>query len=166
MLHAWEPVFEITGPIGAQLIGLLFVVVTIGTSLSPSRALSAIHAFVTPTVVNFSSVLFQAIVALSPWPSDGPPGVLLALIGLAGLAYGIFAMGRRRRATRLHGMDWMAHNGAPLVANIVLVCGGVGLMFKSEFAPYAIAGGSTLLLTAGLYGAWEVALWALQSRGP
>jgi len=168
MLHAWEHVLEITGPTGAQLIGLLFVVVTLGSGFSPSRADVAIEAFVTRTLINFSNVLLQAIVALAPWPSDVAAGALFALIGAIGAAYGLRAIGLKRRAeiAALRGMDWLAYNGAPLVANVALVCGGLGLMLESPFAPFAIAGASALLLAAGLFGAWDVTLWVLKSRKP
>ena len=32
------------------------------------------------------------------------------------------------------------------------------------FAPYAVAAASTLLLAAGIYGAWDVTLWAMRNR--
>ena len=56
MLHDWTHLFEVTGAAGGELIGLLFVVVTLGTGLSPKQERDAIRAFITPTVVNFSAV--------------------------------------------------------------------------------------------------------------
>jgi hypothetical protein len=166
MLRAWEHVFEITGPTGAQLIGLLFVVVTLGQGFSPSKADAAIRAFVTPTLVNLSSVLLQAIVALSPWPSDAAAGVALALIGLAGAAYGLAAIGLKQQAgiVELHGLNWLAYNGAPLIANAALVVGGAGLAFPNPAAPFIITAASTLLLAVGIFGAWDVTLWVLKAR--
>ena len=87
MLRDWTNFFEITGAAGAQLIGLLFVVVTLGDGWSAKQTEPAIRAFVTPTLVNFSGVLFEALVVLAPWTSDRPAAVLMALGGLAGLAY-------------------------------------------------------------------------------
>jgi hypothetical protein len=168
MLHGWEHVFEVTGPTGAQLIGLLFVVVTLGQGFSPSRADAVIRAFVTPTLVHLSSVLLQAIVALSPWPSDAPAGVALVLIGGAGAVYGLAAIGLKRRAgvVELHGLNWLAYNGVPLIANAALVFGGVGLILPNPAAPYVIAAASTLLLAVGIFGAWDVTLWVLKTRKP
>jgi hypothetical protein len=167
MLRAWEHVFEITGPTGAQLIGLLFVVVTLGDGFSPARSEAALRAFVTPTLINFSSVLLQSIVALSPWPSDGLAGAALALIGAVGVIYGLTAIGLKRR-TNLANFDllnWLAYNGAPIIAHAGLVGGGVGLMFAEPFAPFLIVAASTLLLAAGIFGAWDVTIWVLKRRG-
>jgi hypothetical protein len=166
MLRAWEHVFEVTGPTGAQLIGLLFVVVTLGQGFSPSRVDTVIRAFVTPTLVHLSSVLLQAIVALSPWPSDAAAGIALVLIGLAGVVYGVAAIGLKRRAgiVELRGLNWLAYNGVPLIANAALVFGGAGLTIAIPSAPFVITAASTLLLIAGIFGAWDVTLWVLRTR--
>jgi hypothetical protein len=34
----------------------------------------------------------------------------------------------------------------------------------SRIAPYAIAGAITLLLFAGIYGAWDLTLWMIKNR--
>jgi len=84
MLRNWTNFFDIAAAAGAQLIGLMFVVVTLATSLSKSQSVAGIRAFVTPTLICFSGVLFQALVVLAPWPSDWPVGFMLALAGLMG----------------------------------------------------------------------------------
>jgi hypothetical protein len=166
MLHAWTNLFDITGATGAQLIGLLFVVVTLGTGFSARQTDTAIRAFITPTLVNFSGVLFQALVVLAPWPSDQPAAVLLVLGGVVGLVYRTMTIRWKGDAdfVELKGLSWIAYNAAPLIANLSLVCGGVGLYFEQTFAPFAIAGASTLQLALGIFGAWDVTLWILTNR--
>ena len=51
MLYDWTNFFDFTAAAGAQLIGLMFVVVTLGTSLSKSQSVAGIRAFVTPTLI-------------------------------------------------------------------------------------------------------------------
>jgi hypothetical protein len=166
MLRDWTNFFEITGAAGAQLIGLLFVVVTLGDGWSARQTEPAIRAFVTPTLVNFSGVLFEALVVLTPWSSDRPAAVLMALGGLAGLAYRIRATLLRSKTdiVELRGLNWIAYNGVPLLANASLLAGGVGLYFDRAFAPFAIAGATALQLAAGIFGAWDVTLWILSNR--
>ena len=48
MFQNWTSFFLTTAAVGAQLIGLLFVVVTIGSSLSKSQSVAGIRAFLTP----------------------------------------------------------------------------------------------------------------------
>jgi hypothetical protein len=166
MLHDWTNFFDITAATGGQLIGLLFVVVTLATGLSASQHADALRAFITPTLVNFSGVLLQALVVLAPWRADWPMGLILILGGLAGVGYRLYSIGLKRKLdfVALHGVDWMAYNGVPVLANTGLIAGGAGLMAGKPFAPYAIAGGSVLLLVAGIYGAWDLTLFIVQSR--
>jgi len=166
MLHNWTNFFDVTAAAGAQLIGLLFVAATLGTSLSKSQSVAGIRAFLTPTLICFGGVLFQALVVLAPWPSDWPMGLMLALSGLAGLAYHIHAIRLQGKLdfAALDGVDWLAHNGFPVVADASLICGGAGLIAEEPFAPYAVAGASTLLLISGIYGAWDLTLWMVTNR--
>ena len=166
MLHDWNNFFGMTGSTGGTLIGLLFVVVTLGSRLSTPQSVDGIRAFLTPTLINFSGVLFQALVVLAPWPSDWPIGLILVLGGLAGLAYRVHAISMRRKLdfVALHGLDWIVYNGVPVLSNASLVAGGAGLIAEKSFAPYAIAGASTLLLAAGIHNAWDLTLWLIKNR--
>jgi hypothetical protein len=38
------------------------------------------------------------------------------------------------------------------------------LIGEKSFAPYAIAGATTLLLFAGVYSAWDITLWIVKNR--
>ena len=85
--NSWTNFFRTTAAVGAQLIGLLFVVATIGSSLSKSQSVAGIRAFLTPTLTCFSGVLLQPLVVLVPWPSDWTRSLMLVPGGLASLVY-------------------------------------------------------------------------------
>ena len=149
MLHDWNNFFSLTGAAGAQLIGLLFVVVTIGgAGLSKSQSLDGIRAFLTPTIVHFSEVLFQAVAVLALWPSDRSIGLLFVLGGLAALAYKIHGIRLERKLdfVTLHRFDWISYDAVPILGNASLIAGGAGLIAEKSFAPSAIASASALLL--------------------
>jgi hypothetical protein len=167
MLHGWNNFFELTGAAGAQLIGLLFVVVTLGgTGLSPSQSADGIRAFVTPTFVKFAGVLFQALAVMALWSSDWLIGLIFVLGGLAGLAYGVHGIRAKRSLdfVTLGGLDWIPYGAVPVLANASLIAGGAGLIAEKPFAPFAVAAASALLLYAGIYGAWDVTLWMIKNR--
>ena len=84
MLHGWDNFYITAATAGATLIGLLFVVVTLGTGISTSSAVHGVRAFVTPTLAHFGGVLFLSLVVLMPWPSAWPPSIILGLSGLVG----------------------------------------------------------------------------------
>lgn len=103
---------------------------------------------------------------LVPWPSVWPISIILGLGGLAGLAYQFhtIVMKRRQAFVTLHWGDWIPHAGFPALGNASLIAGAAGLISGRSCAPYAIAGGVTLSLIAGIYGAWDITLWIVRNR--
>jgi hypothetical protein len=166
MLHGWDNFYIMVGTAGATLIGLLFVIVTVGTRLSVSRVTHGVRAFLTPTLVYFGGVLLQALVALAPWPSAWPVGVILGLCGSAGLAYLMDVTLKRQKVqfVSLHFLDWIPYAGVPALANVNLIVGAIGMIAEKSFAPYCLAGAITLFLFAGIYGAWDLTLWIVKNR--
>jgi hypothetical protein len=143
---------------GAQLIGLLFVVVTLGAvrGLSASQSMDAIRR-----LHHADSSQFQRRSApgvgcddamargLANWSNSGPWWV-----GGPHLPNFI----------ALHGVDGIAYDVVPVLANLSLILGGAGLIAGKSFAPYAIAAASVLLLIAGIYGSRDLTLFIVRSR--
>jgi hypothetical protein len=110
--------------------------------------------------------MFQCLAALAPWPSAWPVGIILGLCGLAGLvnqAYVILKQFKLNIAT-LDWLDWALFSAVPALGYASLIAGAAGLIDEKSFAPYAIAGATTLLLFAGIFGAWDLTLWIARSR--
>jgi len=166
MLHGWENFFIVGATAGATLIGLLFVAITLGAGLSTPQGLNATRAFLTPTLIHFSGVLFECMAVLPPWPSEWPVGIILGLSGLIGLVYQIHVILKQRKVdlASLDWLDWTMFSVVPMLANASLIAGAAGLIAEKHFAPYAIAGAMTLLLLAGIYGAWSLTLWIARNR--
>ena len=157
MLNDWSDFFTMTGTAGGTLVGLLFVVVTLGTGLTTSRKLDIAHASLTPAMYSFAEVLFQSMVVLVPWQSNWPVGVIFVVLGVWDLIYRINIV---RVRNRLHlraiksKMDRIVHNVIPIVASVILICSGAGLLAGEAFAPFAVAGSTTLFLVSGIYRTW------------
>ncbi|MGA9324193.1 MAG: hypothetical protein WBW06_24350 [Xanthobacteraceae bacterium] len=64
----------------------------------------------------------------------------------------------------LDWLDWTLFSVVPMFGDASLIAGAPGLIAEKPFAPYAIAGAITLLLLAGIYGAWSVTLWIARNR--
>jgi hypothetical protein len=168
MLSSWSDFFALTGSPGATLVGLLFVVVTLGTNLSTSRTQEIADASMTPALYCFGSVLLQSMVALAPWPSDWSVGVLFLLGGIVGSIYRIVGIRLRQRAKLrviASSKNWVFYNLIPIVAAVCLICGGAGLIAGAAFAPFAIAGSSALFLICGIYQSWTETLALIALRG-
>lgn len=157
MLEGWSNFFAMTGSAGATLVGLLFVVVTLGTGLPTSRTRDIARATMTPALYSFSGVLVQSMVALVPWQSNWPAGVIFAVLGIGGVVYRTGAI-RLRSTLHLKAIsgpiDWVFHNAVPLAASVSLIAGGAGLIAGAAFGPFAIAAASMLLLVSGIYRTW------------
>ena len=123
MLTSWSNFFALTGSAGATLLGLLFVVVTLGTHMSTSRKMDVARASMTPALYSFTGVLFQSMLMLVPWPSNWSGGFIFIVLGIAGLIYRINAV---RVRSRLHlraiqgRVDWIFHNAVPVAASAIL----------------------------------------------
>jgi hypothetical protein len=167
MLHSWDNFFVLAGGAAATLMGLLFVAVTVGgTGLSTSHIVDGTRGFLTPALVHFGTVLLQALAVLVPWPSSWPIGIAFGIGGLIELAYEITVVVRRHKVGLVlpDWHDWLPYLGVPVLGCTSLVVGAVGLITEKAFAPYAIAGATTLLLFAGIYSAWDLTLWMIKNR--
>jgi hypothetical protein len=162
VFSGWGSFFTLTGSAGAGLIGLLFVVVTLGVDLSASRRLDVARALMTPALISFADVLLQGMIVLAPWPSDRPIGIVFVVLGIAGLVYRVNAVRLRIHRVRLKAIDgpvdWIFHNVLPVIGSVSLIAGGAGLLAGAAFAPFAIAGSTTFLLFSGIYRTWSETL--------
>ena len=157
MFEGWSNFFITTGAAGGTLVGLLFVVVTLGSGLPTARKLDIAHASLTPALYSFASVLLQSMVVLVPWQSNLPSGVIFIVIGIGGLIYRIQAV-RVRRTLHLRAirskLDRIIHNLTPILASVVVLYGGAALSAGELGAPFAIAGSTPLFLFSGIYRTW------------
>jgi hypothetical protein len=166
MLHGWDNFLMMAGTAAATLIGLLFVSITVATGFSPTFIVHGTRGFLTPTLVHLGGVLFQTLVVLAPWPGAWPIGIVLGLGGFTQLVYQINAVVRRHKAGLVlpDRYDWLPYFGVPALASVSLIAGAAGLIAGKSWAPYAIASAISLLLFAGIYGAWDLTLWMIKNR--
>ncbi|MBL9173184.1 MAG: hypothetical protein JNL10_06615 [Verrucomicrobiales bacterium] len=157
MFAPWSNYFTLTGASGATLLGLLFVVVTLGGDLSKSRKLDIARASMTPALYSFTSVLVQSMIVMVPWISGWHGGLLFVVIGIGGGIYRIHAV-RVRRTLHLRAIqgpvDWIFHNAAPVAASGLLTAGGVAWIRESAFTPFFVALSSATFLVSGIYRSW------------
>jgi hypothetical protein len=86
-LDAWHDFDLLIGTAAATLVGLMFVAASIGASVFTEKDRAAMEAFISPTVVHFSAVLFVAILSLVPSHEWATLAGLLALVGIPGAIY-------------------------------------------------------------------------------
>src|SRR3982074_351946 len=97
-LSVWQNFYVIAGSSAGAFIALQFVVLTLIASRPVGAGTAqAGHAFATPTIVHFGSVLLLAGMMSAPWQEVAPAAVLWVLLGLSGIVYAAVVVRRMRR---------------------------------------------------------------------
>jgi hypothetical protein len=166
-LTAWSSFYVMIGSSAAALTGLMFVVITLVTRAERAEdTQSGIATFSTPTVMHFATALLIAAVLIAPWRSPVHAGVVVALIGLVGVAYILRVMYLARRLTTYTAdlEDWIWFTILPFVAYAAISAGAIALAAAPVQALFILAGGVVLLVFIGIRNAWDVVTYLLIQR--
>jgi len=66
LLHDWHDFYVLLGTASATLVGLMFVAVSLGSSIFNEDHRAPLTAFITPTVMHFAAVLFACLMVTIP----------------------------------------------------------------------------------------------------
>jgi hypothetical protein len=86
VMEGWSDFYTLVGSTAATLIGLIFVVISLGADHAKKGDEHRLRVGVTPTLVHFASLLFSALAMMAPL-SDIARALAVGLIGCAGLGY-------------------------------------------------------------------------------
>jgi len=158
-LSAWENFYVIVGSFAGALIGLQFVVLTlIANRPIGAGTAQAGHAFATPTIVHFGTVLLLAGMLSAPWQEIAPAAVLWGLLGLSGMVYAAVVVRRMRPQAAYKPVfeDWLFHVLLPFAAYTTLAVTAFATRSHVREALFGIGTASLLLLFVGIHNAWDV----------
>jgi hypothetical protein len=158
MLSSWHEFYELLGTASAALIALLFVAVSISTSVLTQDAESRRNTstFMSPVVFHYANVLFLSLVALIPTQTFESFGLVIGIASVGSVSYSIVI------AVRLH------HNPIADLADrlcygaIPALCYASGLvvaplLFEEKPAGLdLLAGAALLLLVINIRNAWDL----------
>ena len=166
-LAGWQNFYVIVGSSAGALIGLQFVVITLIADV-PFRqsAAQAGHAFSTPTIVHFGTVLLLAAVMSAPWNGIATAAVVYGLVGLIGFTYSAIVARRMRIQTLYRPVfeDWLFHVLLPLAAYATLAASAYAARTHLREALFAAAAAALLLLFTGIHNAWDAVTYHVFSR--
>ena len=169
-LAAWQNFYVIVGTAAATLTGLMFVVITLlaGVRRRVSLPGGAIAAFNTPNVVHFCAALLIAAILSAPWQAFWNVGLLLGLVGLAGVSYVVIVLRRacRQNDYQLVLEDWLWHMVFPLVSYTALVIVAIVLPGNPVPALFVIGAATVLLLFIGIHNAWDNVIYLTLEFSP
>lgn len=157
---AWHDFYVLTGTGGATLIGLMFVVVSLGPHLIAAHRPTGVPAFLTPIVVDFASVLVIAGLMLAPALAPIAVAVALGVLGVAGVAFQILNDSHRLwRESELGTEDWVWFVALPIVSYSLLVAAALAIGTETPYALFVVGAATLLLIIIGIRNAWDVVLW-------
>ena len=156
-LAAWESFYVIVGSSAAALTGLMFVVVALIADQQAARSTNEIAAFGTPTVVHFCAALLMAAVLSAPWHSLANCGIVLGILGAAGVVYLVRVLQLAMRQTGYKPVleDWLWHTILPFLSYATYLAAAFGLATHTAGALFAIGASTLLLVFIGIHNAWD-----------
>jgi hypothetical protein len=160
-LHAWHEFYLLIGTAAATLTALMFVVISLGTRVvARDTGVQAVRTFVTPTVVFFTTALLLSAIMLMPSPPTVVLGGVLAVGGVAGIAYlVVIGVQEQWRRSSLGREDWAWYYALPLGANLLLLVAALGVEVENSVGLYAAAVVGMLFVVVGIRNAWDLALY-------
>jgi hypothetical protein len=168
-LSVWENFYVIVGSSAGALIGLQFVVLTLIASRPVGAGTAqAGHAFATPTIVHFGSVLLLAGMLSAPWQEITPAAVLWGLLGLTGIVYAAVVVRRMRRQVAYKPVfeDWLFHVLLPFAAYTTLGVTAFAVGSHLREALFGIGAAALLLLFVGIHNAWDAVTYHVFDNKP
>jgi hypothetical protein len=162
LFHEWHDFYVLVGTASATLVGLMFVAVSIGTTIFSEDHRAPMTAFITPTVMHFAAVLFACLVATIPSHTWYSLGSLIGAGALAGAVYssGLVVQMFVRRRFKVDLEDRLFYAFLPLVGYVLALIAAV-LLFTHAAAVSAnlIAAAVLTLLFAAIRNAWDMMVW-------
>jgi hypothetical protein len=159
LLHDWHDFYVLVGTASATLVGLMFIAVSIGTSIFNEDRRIGMTAFITPTVVHFAATLFTCLLVTIPTQSWYTLGALLAAGGMVGSIYcGSLAV-RIIARTHVDLSDRLFYALLPLFGYMLALASAVLLLMRSTVSPNLIAPAVLILLLAAIRNAWDMMVW-------
>jgi hypothetical protein len=156
----WDSFYLIIGGAAGALIGLQFVVLTlIADRGRPSP--EAGSAFSTPTVIQFSVVLFLSAFIRVPWTSVLAPSIIGAVVGGLGTAYVTQKIIEIKKQDVYDPVweDWLFHAILPLAAYVTLLISAFVAIYNTRAALFAGAAATLTLLFTAIHNAWDAVTW-------
>jgi hypothetical protein len=158
MLDSWHEFYALLGTASATLIALLFVAVSISTSvLTPepeSRRNTA--TFMSPVVFHYANVLFLSLVALIPTQTWESFGLVIGVAAIGSVIYSIVIAVRLHHNPIADLADRLCYGAVPAL------CYATGLivaplLFEEKPAGLnLLAGAALLLLVINIRNAWDL----------
>jgi hypothetical protein len=153
----WDNFYMLAGGTAGTLIGIIFVVITLGIDHARKGDELRIRIFVTPILVFFASLLVVAMVMVPPMPNLAR-AVSLGAIGFAGIAYVLHLAYLSRYKAKADEQEHVWDVLLPLASYALTALAAPAWAIDAWFANALNAVGVLILLIVALRKSWIVTL--------
>ena len=155
-LASWQNFYVIAGSAAGALTGLQFVVITLVMQVRTGGNMRDIHAFGTPTVIQFCTALFISVLMCAPWGSTQAFAICLTICGVAGVVYSFRVLWHARNATYQPDLaDWIWYTVLPLAAYLLLLTAAILIWWNANWSLALFAADTLLFLLLGIHNSWD-----------
>jgi hypothetical protein len=162
-LKEWHDFYLLVGTVGATLLGLLFVAVSLGAGFLTGARKEATRTFMSPIVVHLTSVFFMSAIALFPWHRAEFLATIICATAVVGAILSSYITIQVVRTNMTNYLDdYVAYGFLPGLGYLALLASGVSIYLQMEFGLYAFAGALLLLEIVNIRNAWDLTLTMVQ----
>jgi hypothetical protein len=154
----WDGFYALIGGTAGALIGLIFVVITLGMEHAKEGDTVRTRLFVTPLLVYFASLLITSLAMIPPL-SEVTRALALGVIGCAGLGYTVNLALLLRRLAAPEEIEALWDIVLPIASYSLLVFSAAAWALKAPFANLSGAAAVVVLLIVALRKSWVVTLY-------
>ena len=160
MLAPWHEFYALLGTAAATLIALLFVAVSIATSVLTAEPESRVNTstYMSPVVFHYANLLFLSLIALIPTETWESFALVIAAAGTGSVIYSIVIALRVHRNSMSDLADRLCYGAIPALC---YASGPVVALLLLEDKPAGLdllAGAALLLLVINIRNAWDLML--------
>ena len=158
MLAQWHEFYSLLGTAAATLIALLFVAVSISTSvLTPDpESRRNTSTYMSPVVFHYANLLFLSLIALIPTQTLESFALVIGAAGIGSVIYSIVIALRVHRNSMSDLADRLCYGAIPALC---YATGPVVALLLFEEKPAGLnllAGAVLLLLVVNIRNAWDL----------
>jgi hypothetical protein len=160
MIAPWHEFYGLLGTAAAALVALLFVAVSIATSVLTTDPESRrnTRTFMSPVVFHYANILFLSLVALVPTQTPQSFGVVIGLASIGNVIYSIVIAVRVCRSSFSDFADRIAYGAIPVLCYATGFVVAPLVFHENSVGLDILAGAALLLLVINIRNAWDLML--------
>ena len=168
MLAPWHEFYSLLGTAAATLIALLFVAVSISTSvLTPDpESRRNTSTYLSPVVFHYANLLFLSLIALIPTQTWESFAVVIGVAGAGSVIYSIVIAVRVHRNAMSDLADRLCYGAIPALCYATGPITALFLLDEKPAGLNVLAGGALLLLVINIRNAWDLMISLAQRVNP